>query len=230
MNINPIYYRNISPNFGHKSEQKNPYSLNDRLKVAACTALGVGTSLAILAKNAKTPQGKSYSLNPFKMFKNIKKSYLANVKFEMKEVISIGAGTCFGGLFGGYLIDKNKDNREAKRREAVMQFGNISIPIATVHYCSKLTEKYGKVAQAVGSVGGIFAGVFLANFLMNKLSNRLFDNKNERGVKATDFAAHLDDAIVAAGYISDAPLVQKIGRLVPVALMVAGNEVGNKTA
>lgn len=230
MNINSINCRNISSSFKHKSEQKNPYPVEDRLKVAASTALGVGISLAVLAKNAKTPQGKNYSLNPVKMFKNIKKSYLANVEFQIKEVISIGAGTCLGGLLGGYLVDKDSANREAKRREAVMQFGNISIPIATVDGCYHLAKKHGKIAQSVASFAGIFLGVFLANFLMNKLSNILFENKNERGVKATDFAAHLDDAIVAAGYISDAPLVKKIGRLVPFALMVAGNEVGNKKA
>lgn len=229
MNITPVNCN--AQKFQHKVDRdSNKYSARERMIVAGATALGVGTSLVVLASNARTASGKKYSFSPLKMFKNIKKSYLANVKFEMKEVISIGAGTCLGGLTGGYLIDKNKNNREAKRREAVMQFGNISIPIATVHYCSKWTERFGKVAQSVGSVGGIFAGVYLANFLMNKLSNRLFENKNERGVKATDFAAHLDDVIVAAGYISDAPLVQKIGRLVPLALMVAGNEVGNKKA
>ena len=48
------------------------------------------------------------------MFKNIKKSYLGTVKYEIKEVIGIGAGSCLGGLAGGYLIDKNKENRKGK--------------------------------------------------------------------------------------------------------------------
>lgn len=221
---------NYQQNFSHKKQNSEPYSLKERLQVAGYTALGVGTSLAILAKCAKTPKGKSYSLNPFKMCKNIKKSYLNNVQYECKEVIAIGAGTCLGGLAGGYSIDKDKKNREAKRREAVMQFGNISIPIVTVDCCYRLAKKYGKIAQSVASFAGIFAGVYIANFLMNKLSNTMFENKNERGVKATDFAAHLDDVIVATGYVSDAPLVKKIGRVVPIALMVAGNEVGNKKA
>ena len=63
------------------------------------------------------------------MFKNIKNSYLAKVFYEWPEVTAIGAGSCLGGLAGGYLIDKNKENRKAKQREAIMHFGNIAIPI-----------------------------------------------------------------------------------------------------
>ena len=40
-----------------------------------------------------------------------------------------------------YIIDKNPDNRKAKRREAVMQMGNISIPILTVDLTNRLCNK-----------------------------------------------------------------------------------------
>ena len=67
MNISSV--KNINPNFRHKhSSADNKYPAKDRLIVAGTTALGVATSLAILAKNAKTPKGKNYSLNPIKMF------------------------------------------------------------------------------------------------------------------------------------------------------------------
>ena len=65
---------------------------------------------------------------------------------------------------------------------------------------------------------------------MNLLSNAIFKDKSqERGVKATDFSAHLDDAIVAANCVSKHPIIHAIARVVPLALMFAGNEVGNKT-
>lgn len=64
------------------------------------TVLGTAASCALLAKKS------GYSLNPAKMLKNIKKSFLANVKFHDKEVITIGAGSCIGGLAGGYMVDK----------------------------------------------------------------------------------------------------------------------------
>lgn len=213
-----------STNFGHK-HKKSSYSAKDRAIVALTTALGVTASMAVLAK------GAHYSLKPARMIKDIKNSYFAKAKFHAKEIIGIGVGTCLGGLTGGYIIDKDKNNRRAKKREAVMQMGNISIPILTVDLFNHFGKKYGKYAQAGSAIAGIFAGVFLANILMNKLGNILFKNRNnERGIKLTDFSAHLDDAVAAASYISDHNFVHSIARLVPFALMIAGNEVGNRKA
>ena len=231
MNVSPINV-NIknqnSTSFRHDVNfwSDKSTSPQEKMIVAGATLAGTAISAALLAKHA------GYSLKPSKMFKNIKQnSYLSKVEYKAGPVIGIGAGSCLGGLAGGYLIDNNSQNRKAKRREAVMQFGNISIPILTVKFAHELTEKYGKVASSVAAVGGVFVGVFIANFLMNKLGNALFHNNNEaRKVKATDFSAHLDDFVLAASYISKASLVHNIARLVPIALMVPGNEIGNKTA
>lgn len=208
-----------------KGSNDNNYSTAQKATVFATTALGVAASCALLAKKA------GYSLHPKKMFKDIKNSYLANVKYEMGEVIGIGAGSCLGGLAGGYLIDKNKENRKAKNREALMHFGNISIPIVTVGVMvDKVFEKAKPLQKAIAGLVGVTAGIFLANIIMNKLCNLLFQDKsNERGVELTDLPAHLDDVVVAANYISDAKPVKLLGRIIPLALMVAGNEVGTKT-
>jgi len=218
----PNIKRELSFGHSHNATPSN-YSLKEKALVGTTTALGVAGALAILAKRA------NYSLAPKKMFSNIKKSYLAKVDYHDKEVITIGAGSCLGGLVGGYMIDKNPRNRKAKRREALMQIGNISIPILTVEGFAKLGEKYGKITKALAATSGIFVGIYLANFLMNILSNAVFKDKTgERGVKASDFSAHLDDAVVAASIISDSAFVKGIARVVPLALMFAGNEVGNK--
>jgi hypothetical protein len=215
---------NTGLGFGHGHSAKNSsYSPKEKALISATTAIGVMASLAMLAKNAK------YSLKPSKMFSNIKKSYLAKVEYHDKEVITIGAGSCLGGLAGGYMIDKNPTNRKAKRREALMQIGNISIPILTVEGFAKIGANFGKVAKGLAATAGIFVGIYLANYIMNKASNFIFkDNSGERGVKATDFTAHLDDAVVAANCISSSDFVHGIARIVPLALMFAGNEVGNK--
>lgn len=213
----------IEPSFGHNHKSENSYTKKQKAVVACTTALGVAGSLALLAKRA------GRSLKPSKMFKDIKNSYLARVQYHDKEVISIGAGSCLGGLVGGYIIDKNPENRKAKRREAVMQLGNVSIPILTVEGFANIAKKWNKTARSLFAVAGIFTGVYLANILMNTFSNVLFKSKSgERGVKATDFSAHLDDAVVAASYISDAKLVHYFARIIPLALMFAGNEVGCK--
>lgn len=221
MQINPV--RIQEPNFGHNHHfQDSNYSKKEKSVIAATTALGVAASCACLAK------GAGYSLNPTKMFNNVKNSWFAKTKFLAKEVISIGAGTCLGGLMGGYIIDKDPQNRKAKQREAVMQMGNISIPILTVAGFDKITQNKGKFLQAAGMLSGVYVGVNIANFLMNKLSNIIFSNKNERGVKLIDFSAHVDDILAGASYASEAEIVHNIARIVPAILILPGFEVGTK--
>jgi hypothetical protein len=139
MLITPMKYNNYKipidsakePNFGHGEESfwKSDYSKKDNLIVAGTPALGVAGSLALL------PKAQGYKLN----FKNFGK-YFKNADFLFKEIVAIGAGSCLGGLAGGYIIDKNPINRKAKRRESVMQIGNITIPIATVAGTNKICD------------------------------------------------------------------------------------------
>ena len=215
----------MTPSFGHvKHSNDNYYSKKDKAIVGATTAFGVLTACAILAKRA------GYSLKPTKMFSNLKNSYLKNVDYEVKEVVSIGAGSCLGGLAGGYIIDKDKENRKLKRREALMHFGNISIPIITVGVLvDELFKKSNKWVKAFAGLGGVGAGIYMANIIMNAVCNKIFrDDSNSRGVEVTDLPAHLDDVVVAANYISDSKIVKLLGRVIPLALMVAGNEIGTK--
>lgn len=237
MRITPIAEHNkFSPGiqrsgatFGHGGEAfwKSEYSTKDRLVVAGTTALGVGASLLGLAAFKKVP------MKPKSLW-----NYVKSTEFLCKEVVAMGVGTCLGGLAGGYIIDKNPLNRKAKRREAVMQIGNISIPIAVVAGVDKICKNFGvttantkgKIIKATSSLGAILAGIYLANFVMNKVSNLIFKNKSEeRGVKGTDLFPHIDDVLASAQYIApESKLVHGVSRIVPFALMVAGNEVGNK--
>ncbi len=234
-------------NFKHSCDaQESSYSTKDKVIVASTSVLGVVVAMAGLAKHAK------YSLKPSKIVKSItnykcfKNSYFMQTVYKAKPVITIGAGTCLGGLIGGYAIDKDPANRKAKTREAVMQMGNISIPILTVAGLAGWTEKYGKVVNSFASLGAVFVGVYLANILMNKLGDLLFNNKQQtRGVKATDFSAHLDDFVLASSYIFPKQeavsgtknfsgimgnVVHGLGRLVPAALVIPGYEIGKKEA
>ena len=219
------------PAFGHGGEPfwKSDYSKKDKLIVAGTTALGVAGSLLALSKY------RGYKMNPKSFWR-----YLKNTKIKAPEVVSMGIGTCLGGLIGGYIIDKDPINRKAKRREAIMQIGNISIPILTVDLSDKICNKLkvsketakGKSIRTVASLGAILTGIYLANFAMNKVSNIIFKEKNnERGVKGTDLFPHIDDVLASAQYINEnSNIAHKVARIVPFALMVAGNEVGNKKA
>ena len=208
-------------NFGHEHNTNN-YDFKQKAIIATTSTIGVLSSLVILAKHA------GYSINPSKMFKNIKKSYLATADFEAKEVIAMGAGSCLGGLIGGYLVDKDPKNRQAKRRETIMQIGNVSIPILFVHLINKkIFAKSSETVKALASLGGVMLGVMTSNIVMNKLNNIIFDEKagDGRKMKFTDFSAHLDDVVVAANYISKDDWVRAIGRLVPAARTQSSFEI-----
>ena len=180
MHLKPVnsnvskYYKDfqLEPSFGDKKNlKKEEYSLGQKSVVAATTALGVATSCALLAKKA------GYSLAPNKLFKDVKKSYLAKVHYEWPEVVAIGAGSCLGGLVGGYLIDKDKENRKVKQREAIMHFGNIAIPIFTVGMVvDKLFKNANKWIKAGAGMAGIAVGLYLANFVTNCLKTFFFSS------------------------------------------------------
>ena len=240
MQINPTNI-NSKIMFGHNNPwADSPYNNRKKRIVAGTTALGVLAGMACHAKY------KGYSLNPKKMFTNIKNSYWSKIKFDDAPVITIGAGSCLGGLAGGYYIDKDKENRKAKKRESLLQIINISLPIIFTKYLGELGEFIGnkywdkgrakqfrtyrtKLPQGVFAIAGLFAGVFTANIVANKINELIFRQGKGRPVQASDFSAHLDDFCVAANLISDAKPIYWISRLVPVALMIAGNEVGNTT-
>jgi hypothetical protein len=257
MNISPLSKNSYnSPNFGHSNPwADSPYNLKDRLTVAGTTALGVGASLAILSKRA------GHSLKPSKMFhnikeafaqkkpslafKNFKNTYIYKAPYDEKEVITIGAGSCIGGLAGGCIIDKEKENRKAKLRETLLQVTNISVPILIVgrfaaggkYLGKKFFEKNSAketyrtlVPQALSALAGLFLGVFSGNYIGNKINEHVYHKGKGRSVQASDFSAHLDDFVLAATYVSKSDIVHALGRLVPFALMIPGYEIGTKEA
>ena len=241
MQIYPANIANKNNAFGHNNPwADSPYKRKQQVIIGLTTAAGVLAGMACHAKY------KGYSLSPKKMFKNISNSYWGKIKFDDVPVITIGAGSCLGGLAGGYLIDKNKENRKAKKRETLLQMTNISLPIIFTEYFGFLGEKLGnkyfdnnrpksqhtlrtKIPKGVSAIAGLFLGVFTANIVANKINEKIFHQGKGRPVQASDFSAHLDDFCVAANLISDARPIFWISRLVPAALMIAGNEVGNTT-
>ena len=240
MNVSHVNI-NTSDNitFGHNNPwADSPYKRSEQITVGITTAVGALTGMALLAKH------EGYSLNPKRMFKNIKKSFWAQREFETKPIVSIGAGSCLGGLAGGYIIDKNKENRKAKKRETLLQMTNISLPIIFTSFFAKWGQNLGnkywdkcrpegsrtfrtKLPQGVFAIAGLLGGVFTANVVANKINEKIFHQGKGRPVQATDFSAHLDDICSAAQKISSADIVKWVTRIVPFALMIAGNEIGN---
>ena len=228
---------------------EEPTSNKKKIAIGMFSALGVAASMMLLAKFDKS---KKYSLNPAKIFKKGLKeawnnSYLKNSDYKSKEIITMGAGSTLGGLVAGALLDK-KENFQAKKREAIVQFTNISMPIVFVEGLSNagkyisskimpnwdksssfLKKATSKLPPVIGSMGGLMAGMYIGNKFSNKLNEVIFKKKDDRPIEVTDFSAHIDDICVAATFVAENnPLTKLVSRFIPCALMVAGNEIGSK--
>jgi len=83
--------------------------------------------------------------------------------------------------------------------------------------------------KIISSLIGLGVGMIVGNKASNKLNQVVFKNKDKRPVEIGDFSAHLDDLCVASSYISENNFITKsASRFVPLALMVAGTEIGCK--
>ena len=226
-------------------DTKTTIPTSQKIGVAVCTGLGVATSIAILAKLGK------YSLNPKKILQtNWKNTYLAKAEYKTKEVITIGLGSCIGGLVGGAIFDKDKQNIKSKAQEGIAGITNIALPIAFVeamtgagkfisqktmpnwlNSTSKTQKIIAKCPQVIGAMGGLGIGMFVANKVSNKINETVFKQKDNRPIKKEDFAAHADDICVAARLAAEKnPITYLVSRFIPAFLMVAGIETGNRKA
>ena len=242
-------------NFGtlYPNTKKKPVdsrlSKSERTGVAVSSMLGVAASLAILAKTATW---KKFSLNPKRIMNTkIKDTYLYQVKFEEKEIVSMAAGSILGGLVGGIIIDDRSNNSKAEVKskvgEAIIQFGNACVPILTVGQCARLGEvAEGKILSKISEnsskcikhlaklpklaliLAGLSAGMLIGNKAANYMKKVLLGCDEDRKIKASDMLMHWDDLCVGASFLSDGPIVQGVARLVPLAMLMAGYQVGCK--
>ena len=256
LGVNNIPHIHKNEHFGslyptHKKEKTvdSGLSRGQRTGVAVSSALGVSAALAILAKTATW---KRFSLNPLKIINTkIKDTYLYQVKFEEKEIISMTAGSIVGGLAGGLVIDERSNNDKAELKskvgEAIIQFGNACVPILTIGQCSKLGDKaesgilkkmspdagnfmkfLAKMPKLFFILTGLAVGMIIGNKAANYLKKHLLDSDDARKIKPADMFMHWDDLCVAASFFSDGPVVQGFARLVPLAMLMAGYQVGCK--
>ena len=201
-------------------------SRRERTGVAACSMLGVAGSLAILAKCAK---GKNYSLSPKAIMNSkIKNTYLYQAHFEEPEILAMGAGSITGGLLGGILIDNRSNNQKAELKskvgEAIIQMGNICVPILSVGQCARLGDKVekrlenrisvnaGKITKTLVKIpklgltlAGLGGGMYVGNIVANILKSKLLDANEMRRMKPSDLFMHWDDLCLAASFYAGEP-------------------------
>ena len=218
----------------------------NKIGAALGTVSGISLALAFLMKR------KGFSLNPAKIFKTKPKDWgLWKMEFKEKEILTIGAGSILGGLTGGAISDK-KENLNSKFREAVIQIGNISVPLIFVSLAAKhwnknsekilkhipqiksqsktaeILNKGFKASPILAATGVcLVAGVFCANKLGNFINEKIFNIKCHRKMKAADFSPHIDDVCLGISLMASKDIIgHSISRFIPAALTIAGYSIG----
>ena len=171
--------------------------------------------------------------------------------------MATGLGSVIGGLAGGAIFDKKENFRE-KCSEAVSQFlGDISIPLGFVAVPTIIYKKFEDLAMkktehvklqniskfiqgnkvlkvlcpTLVSGASLVAGIIAGNKVSNKLNEHVHGVKQERGIRITDFAPHIDDVCLAITLMADkSPVGDIVSKFVPIALSVAGIETGSANA
>ncbi len=222
----------------------NPYKTKEyRKKVNAASIAGSAIGIAGAVAGVYTMAKKG---NPTLKFKNL--------SYEEKDVLLIGAGSILGGLAGGLIADKDKNNVKPKLREASQQYiGNMVFPIGLLVAGNKILDKtgfalpkinsdfkYSKLINGVLSVlpkiavtiGALFGGMELGNKVMNNVNNKVFKEEVKHEVEAEDYLVHADDLCLAANMLlKDEKAVSKVtSKILPATFIVAGSKVGMQTA
>lgn len=192
----------------------------------AGSAIGVLAPILAIAKK-KNPGIKLNSL------KNIYQA--TKIKYELKEILTVGYGGLFGGLIGG-LADRKEPNKLDKIQEGTFQFLNISCPTILVAKTVDICEKHKKLnknpVKLLGSAAAMFAGINIAVFAANKIDNKLFDKYNvepDRKFKKKDFVVHIDD-LVGSLVLAKLPIANKLHpeKILPLIFAWSGFSVGEK--
>ncbi len=254
LNSAPLGVNKEASAFTHSYLEHSDLSLKQKATVLGTSALGMALPLAFLSKKAgfslnpakifKTPI-KDWALFKYKPLDKV-------LEFdEGWKIISVAAGSVAGGFAGGALVDK--DNIKAKKREVLSQLlGDVIVPISCVWAGAKVFKHYEKTLQklmpkiskdtkvanvlnkisenipnAVATLGSLGIGIIAGNKVSNEINEKLYNMKVERGIKATDFAPHVDDLCLSISMVnSGSTLGTLLGRVIPFALLVPGYETG----
>lgn len=156
-----------------------------KTKVAAGSIAGTLIPMALLAKHQKC---KIY-----------------NIKYHVKEMILVSAGSIVGGLAAGLIADK-KENTKQKVNESVFQFMNSAIPplITGGLYTFSKNVKY----RIASTIVGLFGGMHLAAKLSNKI-NDPYDKIPDRKLTFKDSIANIDDALGVL-ILAKVPIAEKL--------------------
>lgn len=222
-----MHINNISQN---KQNKRN-------VKIASIAGSAIGIAGAVAGIYAMAKKG-----NPAASLKNF--------AFNEKDILLLGTGSILGGLTGGLIADKEKNNKKPKLREASQQlFGCTMIPVGFLALGNKVLEKTNfklpqlksnsKPARAINgmlavlpkvavTIGSLVGGMQVGNKVMNKVNNKIFKEDIKRDIKPEDFLVHTDDLCLTANMVLKdiGPVSAVTSKILPATFLVAGAKTG----
>ncbi len=249
------YWYNNNTNFTHSYVRENNLPMKKKAVILASSAVGMASVLGFLAHRKgfslnpvrimKTPL-KDWALFKYKPVDKV-------IEFgDPRPIVACAAASVAGGFVGGALVD-DKSNFKAKKREAVNQLlGDVLVPIGCVALGTKAFDRvsdrlvkimpkinknnifakiFNRISEnlpnAVATVVSLGVGIIAGNKVSNEINEKLYHKEVERGIKATDFAPHVDDLCMATSMMNHgSEFASKIARVIPLALLVPGYETG----
>lgn len=212
----------------------------------------ISIKMAALAGSAAGVLGAAYFLAKGQTKATGKLVDTFSVKYNPKEILTLGSASVIGGAAAGILADK-KEHRKTKYKEGVYQMiANVASPIAFIGVFDKL---YSKVAPKIklpqlkpntelnktintfikaapnfavvsaGLITGVTAGAAIAN----KIVSKVFRQKEKKDVSFTALGYHVDDIVTSASVADKTGFLQKsLGKFIPLIFTVLGYETGTK--
>lgn len=201
----------------------------------AGSLVGIGAAVTGVYALGKTK-------NPALTFKNL--------RYEEADVLLVGAGSVLGGLTGGLIADKDKNNINPKLREASQQFfGNMVSPLGFLALGNKLLDKLNiKMPQIQSSspfanwinrvisyspkiimtIGALMGGMEIGNKIMNEVNNKVFKEEVKHDVHAEDYLVHADDICLTANMLlKDFKSISAVtSKILPLTFVVSGAKTG----
>ncbi len=157
-----------------------------------------------------------------------------NSKAKKREVLNQLLGDVIvpiGCVYAGAKLFQRYENKLASIMKKIMIKNDLKILGKQLLKDSKFIKGVNtfieNIPNAVATLASLGVGIIAGNKVSNEINERLYHKKVERGIKATDFAPHVDDLCMAISMVNQgSSLGARLGRFIPLALLVPGYETG----
>lgn len=205
---------------------------NGKMKKAAPLIGAIlGTVLPIIAINKM--EGKTLNLKEGKFTDKLKSLSTYFEIDEVKRILITGATSVLGGMAGGFIADKDPENRKEKLKEGIFETVNVTTPTLLSAVMLKTMQSKGLdkgFAKILPFAVGVGAGIPLGAKISGAIKQKLFpeDKQEQRKFHPRDFLVHSDDAIDALVLLK-LPFAKKlqIDKLLALIYIKCGYEAGS---